>query len=143
MGGGNWLTLPAPDFRGQALADCITPRQVVAVGDSILAWYDGFEAVTLTAGSSEWGSMGKPSLKGTEGASGAVVLGDRVLIPEYGEAALYDPAAGTWSRVRLPGWGTDWEMIWTGEEVLMWGVTQYCPGSGAPIDAWRWRPPQP
>ena len=141
--GENWLTLPAPDFRGQALADCVTPRQVVVVGDSILAWYDGFEAVALTAGSSEWVSMGQPSLEGTEGASGAVVLGDRVLIPEYGEAALYDPAAGTWSRVRLPGWGTDWEMIWTGEEVLMWGATQCCPGAGAKVDAWRWRPPQP
>jgi hypothetical protein len=140
-GGREWRNLPTPDLGGPTLADCITPRQVAVVEDSILVWYEGFDAFTFKVRDAEWTYVGQPTLLGSDGDFGAVVMGDRVLIPEFGQAALYDPAASTWTRLRLPGWGTDWEMVWTGEEVLMWGVTQCCPESGAPVDAWRWTPP--
>jgi hypothetical protein len=79
---------------------------------------------------------------GTEGAAGGLDLGGgRILVPQYGEGAVFE--TGGWTRIDLPGWGTEWEMVWTGEEVLMWGVPVCCLDDGATVDAWRWTPPSP
>jgi hypothetical protein len=141
--GPEWQTLPPiPDLPGLSAADCGDSRQVAVIDGSILVWYYGVDAYSFNLETSEWSHVGEPAIEGTSGASGALVLDGRVLIPERGYGTLYDPTAGTWTRVLLPGWGRGQQMVWTSEEVLMWGLTQR-PESGAPVDAWRWTPPEP
>jgi hypothetical protein len=140
--GSEWQSLPPwPDLGGSVIADCVNPMLVAVVGDTILVWYDRFGSATFSVGDSEWVDAGRPTLYGDGLASGAVVLGDRVLIPESTQAALYDPATSTWTRVLIPGWGTSSGMVWTGTEVLKWGTTQCCLAV-PPLDAWRWTPPE-
>lgn len=70
-------------------------------------------------------------------------MGDRILVPQYPTGAIFDPATSAWTLVDLPGHGHDADMVWTGEEILMWGAT-CCYGATDPtfrIDAWRWTPP--
>jgi hypothetical protein len=71
-----------------------------------------------------------------EGPTGPVPIGtDHFLVPRWGEAAIFDATTEQWTRVILPGQGTDAEMIWTGEEILAWGILET-------FDAWRWTPGQ-
>ncbi len=60
-------------------------------------------------------------------------------------AAAYDPAANTWRRLASPlsavGYPGNWDAVWTGEEMLVWGdVNQaYDPAT----NRWRRLPPSP
>jgi hypothetical protein len=140
--GTEWQALPpVPGVAGSFGVNCSSPNQVAVVGDSILVWYDGFGSFVFTPGDREWTYAGEPGLSPVERTSGAVVLGDQVLVPELDHGALYDLATGTWTRVQLPGWSNSWDMVWTGTEVLKWGLTPCC-SADAPLDAWQWRPPE-
>ena len=60
-------------------------------------------------------------------------------------AAAYDPATNTWRRLApplsAPGYTGNWDAVWTGEEMLVWGdVNQaFDPAT----DRWRRLPPAP
>ena len=85
--------------------------------------------------------MARPPIHGSEGDAGGLIVGNRLMVPERGSAHIYDPVSDDWSTLLLPGIGTEWDMVWTGEEVLMWGVPLCCVENGARVDAWRWTPP--
>jgi hypothetical protein len=57
------------------------------------------------------------------------------MVPQNGEAAIFDIQNETWAVLDVPGSGDDLSMVWTGEEILAWGIW----GS---FDAWRWAPDQ-
>ncbi len=131
--GSSWeLLAPTPD----PLA-CANPVRRAVLGDSILVWDRGSDAFSYTPAAREWAYVGNPRLGELESAYEALVFDGRVLIPAAGQALLYDPAAGTWTRVTLPGSGAPSQMVWTGEEILKWGWV----GGDAGVDAWRWTPP--
>lgn len=133
--GNRWELLPrTPD----PLA-CTNPVQSVVVENSILVWDRGSDAFSYTPATGEWVYVGDPRLDNLDGLARALVLDGRVLIPADGRGVLYDPAAGTWTQVLLPGSGGPSQMVWTGEEILKWGWT----GGDSGGDAWRWRPPEP
>ncbi len=140
--GADWEMLPSPGREAPFFAACATPRQVAVLGDTLFVW-DLTHAVMLSPDESEWIYAGRLDLTGGEGISGAVQIGGKLLVPQNGRAAIYDPERRLWDKIRLPGWGTDWEMVWTGNEVLMWGPTGCCPYRQGPYDAWRWTPPEP
>lgn len=140
--GSDWEMLPLPGREAPFFAACATSRQVAVLGDTLFVW-DLTHAVMLSPDESEWVFAGRLDLVGGGGSSGAIQISGRLLVPQYGRAAIYDPERRLWDKIRLPGWGTDWEMVWTGTEVLMWGPTRCCPYRQGPYDAWRWTPPEP
>ncbi|MCI0424635.1 MAG: hypothetical protein L0Z47_02150 [Actinobacteria bacterium] len=120
------------------------PRQTATSGDLLLFWSENFATYVRWVEGGPLNSVIVDShgMGGTEGAAGGLDFGDgRILIPQYGEGAIFDRSG--WTRVELPGWGTEWDMVWTGEEVLMWGVPLCCIEDGATVDAWKWTPPPP
>jgi hypothetical protein len=121
------------------------PRQSQSSVDVFLFWAESGAATYfrwIDGGPLTFVSADPHGMGGTEGAAGGLDLGGgRILVPQYGEGAVFE--TGGWTRIDLPGWGTEWEMVWTGEEVLMWGVPVCCLDDGATVDAWRWTPPSP
>ena len=121
------------------------PRQTQTSGDLLLFWAETGAATYVRwihEGPHNFVFVDPHGMGGTEGAAGGVDLGDgRILVPQFGEGAIFDSSG--WTSVELPGLGTEWDMVWTGEEVLMWGVPGCCIEDGATVDAWRWTPPSP
>ena len=79
-------------------------------------------------------------LSGAEGPSGPIEVGSGILVPQWGESAWLPGVDSSWVSLDMPGQGVDHHMIWTGDEVLMWGAT-CCYGSSNTqftVDAWRW-----
>jgi hypothetical protein len=62
-------------------------------------------------------------------------------IPIGGSKGPSGPATHTWTEIVLPGGGDEHEMVWTGQELLMWGAA-CCDDRDregfTSIDAWRW-----
>ena len=138
-----WQALDGLDLGTELLADCSTPRQTAVVDDLVLTWNPDSGRTLLWEHDAdlEWLDMARPPLHGSEGAGGALVMDDRILVTESGEGHIYFPIVDAWFSSVLPGQGTEWDMVWTGEEVLMWGVPLCCLDRGARVDAWRWTPP--
>ncbi|CAN5815991.1 hypothetical protein BH23ACT4_BH23ACT4_16470 [soil metagenome] len=131
-----WVELAAPDLSTESYADCSTANQTASVDGTLVAWEDEDHPAAMFANPS-WTEIASIPLGGVEGASGPVSMGvTHVLVPRWGEAAIFDLTTETWHSVTLPGTGTDAEIIWTGEEFLAWGVF-------GTFDAWRWTPDQP
>jgi hypothetical protein len=139
-----WFTVPAVSLRTAELADCSFPNQTAVVGGRMIVWEDETHpTMAYDPATDTWSEIATITLPGTEGAQGPVAIGDRILVPQWGIAAVYDPVTGEWTQVRLPGSGLSTDMVWTGDEVLMWGAACcYGDGSGGfrSVDAWRWRP---
>ena len=115
-------------------ADCSNVDQVGVVDGQIVAW--GFPTIlakTYDEAAEEWIDVGDPPFRGTEGPSGPVVIGSRLLVPVWELGAIYDPATGEWTEVDLPGPVEDINLVWTGTKILAW--------VGERSDAWRWTPP--
>jgi hypothetical protein len=60
-------------------------------------------------------------------------------------AAAYDPAANTWRRLApplsAPGYAGNWDAVWTGEEMLVWGDVNQA--FDPETDRWRRLPSAP
>jgi hypothetical protein len=141
--GQEWDTLPDVSLATDSLADCTYANQTGAAGGRLIVWGDReTPSYTYDPSTDEWTEIDPITTPGTEGPLGPLSLGDQLLVPQYGEGSVYDPATGTWTAVSLPGGGNDTDMVWTGEEVLTWGAA-CCYGTGSDLtmlDAWRWTP---
>jgi hypothetical protein len=137
LDGNAWDPLPDFSLETDSYADCATANQSASVGNSLVIWEaESHPSAIYSASTNEWRDLSPIPLGGTEGASGPVPMGgDHFLVPRWGEAAIFDATTEEWTRVLLPGQGTDAEMIWTGEEILAWGIWET-------FDAWRWTPGQ-
>jgi hypothetical protein len=69
----------------------------------------------------------------SEGPVGALIMGERALVPEFEDSAVYNATRRSWQKVELPGSASVGQMVWTGTEVLAWVDGR---------DAWRWTPPE-
>lgn len=143
--GTDWAYLPVVELDGGEYADCSYPNQTGVAGGTLVAWGDDIhESMAYDPDANVWSPIETFPLAGSEGPSGPVQLDDGFLVPRWGEGAIFDPATGTWAHVVLAGSGEDTEMVWTGEELLMWGW-ECCYGDGrdefVSMDAWRWTPP--
>jgi hypothetical protein len=132
-----WDPLPDFNLETDSYADCSTANQSAAVGDSLVVWEDDVHPSAIySASTNDWRELPPIPLGGMEGPAGPVPMGTNAfLVPRWGEAAIFDATSEEWTRVLLPGQGTDAEMIWTGEEILAWGIWET-------FDAWRWTPGQ-
>jgi hypothetical protein len=117
-------------------------------GDLLIAWTDsGSDAGRTTSydpASNSWGEIDTVPLPGTEGWPEPITIGDRLLVFHYGQAAILDATASTWTVVNIP-FGEAGRAVWTGHEVLFWGeVCCYgTPGTtGFNMKAWRYSPPE-
>lgn len=135
---GRW-TEPARISLEASPPACGHPNQTAVVDGDLIFWDDTSGAVvSFDPSSGLVGELSPFPLPTTEHASGPVQLDDAFLVPAGLEAAILDPSADRWTAVDLPGLGTDVDMVWTGEEILMWGKCCYGPDD---VDAWRWAPP--
>jgi hypothetical protein len=135
--GQTWAPLPDATLATEEFSDCSMANQTASVSNDLVVWDDDTHpAAIYSTYRDEWRELPPIPLGGTEGASGPVPMGtDHFLVPRWGEAAIFDATTEQWTRVILPGQGTDAEMIWTGEEILAWGIWET-------FDAWRWTPGQ-
>lgn len=143
--GTDWVSLGRVELDGGEYSDCSYPHQTGVAGAGLVVWdSDMFETVRYDPVTNRWSLVDTIPLGGTDFPSGSVPLGGGFLVPQHGEAAIFDGTTSMWTRVVLPGGGEDIEMVWTGEEILMWGW-ECCYGDGrdefVSIDAWRWTPP--
>lgn len=125
----------------EAVPDRSCPRmeQVGAVDGRFILWRDeSHPTFVYDLSRNAWQEASPIPLRGLEQPVGPVPIGDRFLVTRWSEGAIFDPATDEWTRVDLPGYGTDSTMVWTGEELLMWDRCCYVPED---VDAWRWNPP--
>ena len=132
----DWQQLPVVSLETATFADCSLANQVAALEEDLVIWDNSSQPTkAYSAIDEEWRGVAWIPLGGTEGPSGSVLMGDRFLVPQWGEGAVYDATSELWAKVDLPGHGTSYDMVWTGEEIIAWGI------SGT-FDAWRWTPPE-
>jgi hypothetical protein len=131
-----WQPLPSVSLATPIVADCSIPAQSAAVSNDLFIWDDldhptmGYKPFT-----NAWRELPPAPLGGSEGAGGGVVMdAERFMVPEWDHGAIFDARTETWTEILLPGVGSDAEIIWTGEELLAWGVFDS-------FDAWRFTPP--
>lgn len=129
--GAAWTVLPEPDLSGR-FRDCSPPRHTGVVGQWLMVWNGtNGTALRLNERNGDWDQAhGLPPITPDLAFTG-LTMGERYLVAHLGQGAVYRLDRNQWRRVALPGWGDTSQMVWTGEEVLMWSSD----------DAWRWRPP--
>lgn len=118
---------------------CGRPNQSAVVGKEIVFWDDtSGGVVTYDPGSDTLTESSALPLPAMDAPPGPLHLDSGFLVTADLRGAIYDPDDDLWTRVDLPGLGSDVDMVWTGEEVLMWAKCCYGPDD---VDAWRWSPP--
>jgi hypothetical protein len=100
-------------------------------------WSRSAEAVLLDPASGSIAHLPPFPLSATERPPGPLHFDGAFLITSGLEGALFDASDRQWTSIRLPGIGTDVDMVWTDEELLSWAKCCYGPDE---IDAWRWAP---
>ncbi len=130
-----WDSLPEVSLATETYADCSAANQTAAAGGDLVIWdEESHPAKVYSFELGHWRDIPTIPLGGTEGPPGPVEMDDdRFMVPRWGEGAIFDATADTWTQVTLPGAGSDVEIVWTGTEFLAWGVWET-------IDAWRWAP---
>ena len=133
--GDQWAALPDVSLATSEYADCSLANQAGSASGELVIWdHLGHPTMAYSTSRGGWRELAPIPLDGAEGPSGPLRMGDNhFLVPRWGEAAIFDGEAGEWVHVGLPGQGSDAEMVWTGQEILAWGVWET-------FDAWRWRP---
>ena len=127
-----WTDLPGPELSGR-FRDCSPPRHTGVVSDWLMVWNSSNgTALRFNDSTGGWEPAHGLPVFTADLTTGGLAMDDRLLIARLGEGALYRLDGDQWRTVALPGWGDASQMVWTGEEVLMWGDG----------DAWRWRPPE-
>jgi hypothetical protein len=135
--GETWAPLPDMTLATEVDSDCSTANQSASVSNGLVIWEDeSHPSAIYSASTNDWRELPPIPLGGMEGPTGPVSMGTgHFLVPRWGQAAIFDATTEEWTRVLLPGQGTDAEMIWTGEEILAWGIWES-------FDAWKWTPGQ-
>jgi hypothetical protein len=139
-----WTELPRVELTSHAgnLADCSWANQVAVAGNRLVAWESSSHFTEMyDPDREEWVQIETIPVLPTEGGTGGLAVGDDLLVPQH-PASILDATTMTWTTVDLPGEGGSHDMVWTGENVLMWGGA-CCYGTGGPltsIDAWQWTP---
>ncbi|HEX6301583.1 MAG TPA: hypothetical protein VF148_14055 [Acidimicrobiia bacterium] len=120
---------------------CGKPNQTSVLDDVLVMWDDtSGEVVSVDPATGETTDEPVLPLPTVEHAPGPLALDDGFLISAGLEAAVFQVEGKGWVTAELPGLGSDVDMLWTGEEVLMWAKCCYGPDD---IDAWRWVLPAP
>lgn len=126
--GSSWAPIPTPDLDGR-FRDCSPPRHTGVVQDRLMVWNaSNGTALLYDPAGERWVEAHGFPFGVWDLSAGGLDLGDRILVAEGGRAALYGVNVGRWLDLPLPGWGTASETVWTGSQVLMWGMG----------DAWQW-----
>jgi hypothetical protein len=124
---------------GASEPTCGVPNQTAVVDGTLILWDDTSGVVVsydpLMEIVREQTQFPLPEI---DHAGGPLVLDGRFLASAGLHGALFEAASGKWKTVEFPGLGTDADMVWTGDEVLMWAKCCYGPDD---VDAWRWTPP--
>ncbi len=139
--GTSWETLPKVDLSTAEYADCGYPNQSAVIDGHLVFWVDDMHpTMALDLLTETWSKIDTIPLSGAEGPSGPIEAGSGILVPQWGEAAWLPSVDASWVSLDMPGQGWDADLIWTGDEVLMWGATCCYGSSNATftIDAWRW-----
>lgn len=139
--GTQWVSAP-PVSLDTAVASCDGVSQTATVGGRVIVWdSENHPTMSYDPVTGVWTEVEPIPIGGSKGPSGPVFLGTDFLIPRWGRAALFDTSTHTWTEIVLPGGGDEHEMVWTGQELLMWGAA-CCDGRDregfTSIDAWRW-----
>ncbi len=136
-----WDALPKVDLAAGEYADCGYPNQTAVVDGYLVYWTDSIHpTLALNLLTEELRTIDTIPLSGAEGPSGPIEVGSGILVPQWGEAAWLPTIDASWVSLDMPGQGWNADMIWTGDEVMMWGAT-CCYGSSNTqftVDAWRW-----
>jgi hypothetical protein len=139
--GVEWDPVPEVDLTNGELADCGLANQSAVIDGQLIFWEDrAHPTMAFDFRTDRWEKVDTIPLSGTEGASGAIEVGSGILVPQGTEAAWLPSVDASWIMLDMPGQGSDLDMIWTGDVVVMWGST-CCYGAGDDpfsIDAWRW-----
>lgn len=121
------------------LPACGHPNQTGVANGTLILWDDTSGVVASFDPDSESVNRLPPiPLPAMEHAPGPLQLDGDILVTAGLDGAVFDRSTERWFTLELPGLGTDLDMVWTGEEVLMWDRCCYGPDD---IDAWRWTPP--
>jgi hypothetical protein len=138
--GQGWRRLPDVTLATSRGPTCSSPVQTAMVAGRVFTWVDdGHPTMTYDPLSERWEETADFPHEATETPPGPWTIGERFVVPRGMEGAVYDPDEDTWTLVDLPGFGTELNTVWTGEEVLRWDRCCFGP---ADIDAWRWDPPR-
>lgn len=130
--GSDWTELEPVRFR-----DCSAATQTAAFDDELMVWSTNRDPTyVFNAGDLTWEPLASIPAAMTEGPSGPVPIGDRMLVPSWTSSAIYDARSRSWVEIELPGLASSDQMVWTGTEILAWT------GKGPYGDAWRWTPPE-
>lgn len=136
-----WLQLAELPPELQEGPGCHHPSQTAPVNGRLIVWMDhSHPSMAYHPGADRWETIATVPLSGMDRLSASRVLGERLMVMTASDAAIYDPGSDRWTEARLPGNGSGVDLVWTGEEVLMWSQCCYGPDD---IDAWRWTPPLP
>lgn len=142
--GSVWESLPKPPLATAEYADCSQPSQTAVADGRLILWEDDENpTVAYDPDLGTWQEIARIPLSGVEGAPSPVPMDDGFLVPGSGEAAIYHPSTDQWEPVGLENPNSSLEMLWTGDELLMWGAACCNDDAGRFRfqDALRWTPP--
>jgi hypothetical protein len=129
--GVRWRLLPDVSLGTSELADCASGNQMWATPTGLVLWDADHPTMVYSAEFNTWHDAPPIPVGGQDGPPGPVTMSDRYfMVPQDGQAAIFDTVGETWSVADLPGPGDDTSIVWTGTELLAWTGT----------DAWRWTP---
>jgi hypothetical protein len=113
---------------------CSLGDQVAVVDGELITWSSDADPTYLyDAGDLRWDAYDAVPFPPTERPSGPLVMGDRLLVPQFEQGAIFDVANREWTVIDLPGIGSGDQMVWTGDQIIAWYFG---------LDAWRWTPPE-
>jgi hypothetical protein len=113
---------------------CSLGDQVAVVDGELMTWASDADPTYLSdAGDLRWDAYDAVPFPATERPSGPLVMGDRLLVPQFEQGAIFDVANREWTVIDLPGIGSGDQMVWTGDQIIAWYFG---------VDAWRWIPPE-
>jgi len=114
------------------------PHWSAALPDGrVVAWSIGLPdtAIELDPGSGLWSDLPPHNVTSCEGATGPVVMDDRLLVQSCDGGTIYDSTTDAWSSVDIRGAAVEPSTsIWTGAEVISWGATCCYGTAGAPFE---------
>lgn len=128
-----WRTLASPPLSPNATF-------AVTAANSIVAWDYELASATYDPRADTWTALPHIPLEANECYPSGAPAGAVVLMAYCGQAAVFDRASATWRRGSPPA-PVLGPSVWTGEEVLTWGVALDQNGlQTARGAAWAYRP---
>ncbi len=141
--GTEWRRLPKPTGSTSDARDCALPGQSATVGGRLIVWEDE-EKSTLAFDplTGAWSEIARIPVPRSEGEIAPVPMENGFLVAGFSGSAIYDASEDVWLPVSLEQPSEPDEVVWTGDELLMWGGACCSDASGRWVfqDAWRWTP---